>query len=333
MATIDSTLGALFIGFRYMASLSSRCTTIMVDILRIKLGIKQLLLGTLHEVFVGHAVYYYSITNFLNVHVLSGNPIWCVRFFFFPLFSSFDKNSGVKFLTFSGVAFELSMRTFPSVMGFLHYLLLQTYESVGLSCVNPPIADLLFLLQVLGLISLGAGALNDIGVAASLCYYLQTMRSSYAQTNSLIRNLTLNAVNTGALTRYCWTSTMLFSIWLTPLSSALSCCTMIMVSIACSLVLNTRQIIRGRGTECDAKRFSMATDQRRYSHSVPLHSPTVFGDPLDVEFHGGEDKGVSAPGLDKGLVVPRPPDSGSTAQGDNPNIIFTQDRPDNTAGW
>ncbi|KAH0831873.1 hypothetical protein J3R83DRAFT_12744 [Lanmaoa asiatica] len=188
-------------------------------------------------------------------------------------------------------------------------------------------------IRVLGLISLGAGALNDIGVAASLCYYLQTMRSSYAQTNSLIRNLTLNAVNTGALTRYCWTSTMLFSIWLTPLSSALSCFTMIMVSIACSLVLNTRQIIRGRGTECDAKRFSMATDQRRYSHSVPLHSPTVFGDPLDVEFHGGEDKGVSAPGLGKGLVVPRPPDSGSTAQGDNPNIIFTQDRPDNTAGW
>lgn len=45
----------------------------------------------------------------------------------------------------------------------------------------PLIVDLIFLLQVLGMVALGLNALNDISVAAALCYYLQGMRCNYSQ--------------------------------------------------------------------------------------------------------------------------------------------------------
>ena len=50
--------------------------------------------------------------------------------------------------------------------------------------------------------------------------------------------------------------------------------------------LNTRQIIRGRGTDDEAKKspgFQIVTDERSRTHSIPLQTPTVKRDPLDVE--------------------------------------------------
>lgn len=66
-------------------------------------------------------------------------------------------------------------------MHFLHYLILQAYESVGFLYVTLLIANLALPLQVIGIVALVIGVLNDIGIAISLCYYLQSMRSSFSE--------------------------------------------------------------------------------------------------------------------------------------------------------
>jgi hypothetical protein len=70
-----------------------------------------------------------------------------------------------------------------------------TVQSYALSALP----DLLNL-RVVGIVALGIGVLNDIGIAFALCYYLQSMRLYYTQSDSIIRSLTLYAVNTGVLT-------------------------------------------------------------------------------------------------------------------------------------
>ncbi|KAG6376909.1 hypothetical protein JVT61DRAFT_940 [Boletus reticuloceps] len=78
---LDNTLGALFVGFSVFYGILF--VQVYIYYRRYpsdKAGYKAILflrlLETVHQVFIGHTVYYYTITHFLDIAALLGKPIW-----------------------------------------------------------------------------------------------------------------------------------------------------------------------------------------------------------------------------------------------------------------
>ncbi|KAG6371580.1 hypothetical protein JVT61DRAFT_9290 [Boletus reticuloceps] len=198
LPSFDNTLGALLYGV-FLVQVYNYYRRYPSD----KAGYKAivvllLLLETAHQAFIGHTVYWYSITNFLNIAALFGKPVWSLVF-----------QVLIEAVVAAVVKFFFILRVWRFSYGNMWltaFLLLLDLGQLGLAIYYtvkidqlPALPDLVNL-RVVGIITLGIGVLNDAGIAIALCYYLQKMRSSHTQSNYLIRNLTLYAVNTGALT-------------------------------------------------------------------------------------------------------------------------------------
>ncbi|KAG8214426.1 hypothetical protein J3R82DRAFT_9448 [Butyriboletus roseoflavus] len=178
-------------------------------------------------------------------------------------------------------------------MWLMACLLILNFGQLGLATVFtmksyalPALPDVANI-RTLGIVALGINTLDDISTAVALCYYLQTMRSSYAQANSLIRSLMVHAVNTGALTSALSFSTSIFYQYMPTNFVFVGCYFVLSKLYAVSFVaaLNTRQTIRGRGTECDPIKSWVPTEQRTQSLNIPT-AVVEFG---DVESRGGEE--------------------------------------------
>ena len=75
---------------------------------------------------------------------------------------------------------------------------------------------------VVATLSLGAGVLTDVVIAAPLAFFLRRLRTGHRRADSLVTQLTVYAVNTGAIT------------------AAVAICTLVFVSLAMFLRVSPR---------------------------------------------------------------------------------------------
>ncbi|PBK97182.1 hypothetical protein ARMGADRAFT_626441 [Armillaria gallica] len=209
-----------------------------------------LLLETVDQIFIGHVVYHYTISNFANVSALiRGTVTWS-----FILQQTVGAVVGCIVKT----SFALRVWRFSERNIFITgIILLLTYGQLGLAITFTLKAFELtgvfevVNLRVLGSTSLGVGVLTDLVTAISLCYFLNKLRTGYHKSDSLVNSLVLYAINTGALTSAVSLSTLiLYNIM--PTNLVFVACFFILsklYAISFMATLNTRRIVRGKGTD------------------------------------------------------------------------------------
>ncbi|KAJ6471079.1 hypothetical protein C8R47DRAFT_1147803 [Mycena vitilis] len=267
--TLDNTLGAVVVGFAvscvvYGILLTqvwgyfSRYTT---DSAVYKcLVIVILILATTDQAFIGHFTYFYTIASAGNPLALAvGTTTWSVI-----LQQTIGSVVGtIVKCCFASRVFRFSERNF-FVTGFIICLALGqlgvamvfTVHAFRLASI-PAVFDL----KSLATISLGLGVLTDVVTAASLCYFLWRMRTGHSSAaNSLITRLVTDAINTGVLTTAVSLSTLLLFDFLE--GNLIFGATYFLLSklyaVSFLATLNTRRVVRGRGTD-----HEQATSSRR----------------------------------------------------------------------
>ncbi|KAK0457411.1 uncharacterized protein EV420DRAFT_1643753 [Desarmillaria tabescens] len=256
---INSTLGAVLIGFAVACCVYGILVT---QVFRYfsrypfdrpvykGLVLLILLLETIDQTFIGHVVYYYTISNFANVLALvRGTVTWS-----FILQQTIGAIVGCIVKT----SFALRVWRFSERNKFITgIILLLTYGQLGLAITFTVKAFELsgvfevVHLRALGSTSLGVGVLTDLATAMSLCYFLNKLRTGYHKSDSLVNSLVLYAINTGALTSAVSLSTLiLYNIM--PTNLVFVACFFILsklYAISFMATLNTRRIVRGKGTD------------------------------------------------------------------------------------
>ncbi|KAJ8591928.1 hypothetical protein M405DRAFT_860175 [Rhizopogon salebrosus TDB-379] len=302
----DNTIGALLIGFAVSATAFGMMTIQMYTYYRRfpqdKTAYKALaaliwFLSLVDQVFIGYGVYFYNITNFLNPLVLVvSKPYWALIL---------QLTLGAIVGAIVKACFTLRVWRFSYnnwwLTGFLFLFVfaqLTTAIVFTVKCFELATLSQLSSLRFLGSLSLGLGVFTDMCIAAALFFYLQKMRSSYtmlrltssvvifilmellSSADSMINKLTIYAVNTGLLTGTISLSTLiLFNLM--PSNFVFVCFYFVLsklYAISFLATLNTRKIIRGRGTDREMGKtktltFQMVTDSTRRSAQIPIQAP------------------------------------------------------------
>ncbi|KAG2133344.1 hypothetical protein DEU56DRAFT_811163 [Suillus clintonianus] len=283
----DNTLGALLVGFAVSATAFGMLTIQVFTYYRRfpqdKAAYKALaaLIWTISLVdqsFIGYAVYFYTITNYLDpLPLATGKPQWTLIL---------QMTLGAVVGAIVKACFTLRVWRFSYrnwwLTGFLFLMViaqLSTATVFTVKCFQISSFAHMIVLKSLGSISLGIGVVTDMSIAAALCFYLQKMRSSHTTTaDSMINTLIIYAVNTGLLTSTISLSTLvLFNIM--PTNFVFICMYFVLsklYAISFLATLNTRKIIRGRGTDREGGKstsFSMVTESMRPSVRIPMQLP------------------------------------------------------------
>ncbi|KAH7923355.1 hypothetical protein BV22DRAFT_1015597 [Leucogyrophana mollusca] len=279
----DDTIGALLIGFGVSAVGYGIFSIQVYTYYRrypLDKGMYKALvsavLETVDQAFIGHSVYYYTVDNYMNFAALiSYKPIW---------YAELQMTAGALVGTVVKACFSIRVWRFSYrnwiLTGFLVCdPITVTSQLLKLRYFRLPSLTDLINLRIVGSLSLGLGVANDMFMAAALCYYLQGMRSSsnYSSADSLINSLTLYAVNTGILTSACSLTTLILYNFM-PKNFVFMCFYFVLsklYAISFLATLNTRQIIRGRGTDREQGKstsFHMVTDPLQRSVQVPMPS-------------------------------------------------------------
>ncbi|KDR82516.1 hypothetical protein GALMADRAFT_237853 [Galerina marginata CBS 339.88] len=261
--TVDSTLGAVFIGFAVACMVYGMLATQMFYYFRDYPGDKPhfkilvlliLLLETADQGFIGHLVYHYGISNYANLPVLkSATTTWS---FIMQLTVGSIVGSIVK-AYFGFRVWRFSGRN----MWITGPILLLTLGQLGLALAfavkafQLPSVFAVYQLQTLGTISLGVGVCTDVITAGALCFFLNRLRTGLRSSDSLVKSLRKYAINTGVLTSTVSSATVILYN-ASPANNLYFIATYFILSklyaISFLATLNTRQSIQGRGTEQQA---------------------------------------------------------------------------------
>jgi len=205
----DTTLGAAFCGFAASSVVYGVLCTQVWRYYQLsyhkkdkfyKFLVAAVWLGeTIDQAFIGHCVYFYTVTNYTNpLALLVDKPIWTLI-----LQMTVGAVIGCTVKTaFSLRVWRLSSHNFVITT----FLLLMTYVQLGLAIWYTikgfTLANLTELSKgkMVGSLALGFGVTTDISIATALCYYLQKLRTEFSGSNALVRSLTVHAVDTGILT-------------------------------------------------------------------------------------------------------------------------------------
>ncbi|CAA7265487.1 unnamed protein product [Cyclocybe aegerita] len=257
---IDATLGACFIGFALACGVYGILLSQIFSYFRNYPGDRSffkyiviviLLLETADQCFIGHLMYFYSISNYLNPMALArGTTTWS---FILQLTVGSVVGSIVKsYFAFRVWRFSernmwITIGILLLVLGHLGLAIAYTVEAFKL-----PSLYAVHELQTLGTISLGVGVCTDIVIAGALCFFLNRLRTGLKQSDSLVNSLSIYAINTGVVT-----STVSMTVLI--LYNAMPTNNLYFVSVYFILsklyaisfmaTLNTRRSIRGRGTD------------------------------------------------------------------------------------
>lgn len=260
MLAVDNTLGAALIGFSLsmfaFGILSAQVYTYFQRYPLDKAPYKFLVaaLWTLegsHVALTGHFLYTCAISNWGNPLILLGPPLWSVvvqvpmgAFIGFIVKSCFalrvwrfsGHNIWITGLIFIATLTQLGSSIWYTVVGFR----LTSFIKIG-SLFN------------IATISLALGAFTDILTALTLSWYLGKLKTGYQRSDSLVNRLIVYAINTGVLTSTC-SAACLVCYDLMPKTYVFIACYFVLSKLyANSLMatLNTRTIMRGRGTDRD----------------------------------------------------------------------------------
>ncbi|KAJ3844055.1 hypothetical protein F5878DRAFT_637615 [Lentinula raphanica] len=252
--TVDNTLGALFVGFTVacciygilLCQIYTYLTHYPMDRPVYKFIVILILyepwyleafdlthspiprtLETVDQALIAQIYYHYGITNFSNsLALIEGTQTW-----------SFILQQTLGCFCVEGVALQSTEFLDHRLDPFSSFMLPDVFSVVRL--------------RVLGTVSLGVGVLADITTALSLCYFLNKLRTGYRQSDSLVSTLIKYAINTGALTSIVSVTTViLYNI----MPSNLIFIGVFFIlsklyAISFMATLNTRRVIRGRGTD------------------------------------------------------------------------------------
>ncbi|KAJ7838266.1 hypothetical protein B0H13DRAFT_2419885 [Mycena leptocephala] len=278
--TLDNTLGAAVIGFaascvvfgilltqawtyfgRYNSD--SAVNTGRSDIWNLIYWSGRVLEAT-DQAFIGYFVYFYTVTS-------AGNPLAIVT-----LQQAIGSVVGtIVKCCFASRVYRFSDRNI-FITGFILLLALgQLSVAMVFTARAFPLSSIpaVFNLKTLATISLGLGLLTDVVTAGALCFFLWRMRTTQKNSaaNSMINRLVGDAINTGVLTTAVSLSTLLLFDFLE--GNLFFGATYFMLSklYAVSLLatLNTRRVVRGRGTDRDQATTSGRRTTRTLGRSVP----------------------------------------------------------------
>ncbi|KAJ7927650.1 hypothetical protein B0H13DRAFT_1027742 [Mycena leptocephala] len=279
--TLDNTLGAAVIGFAascvvfgilltqvwtYFGRYSSDSAVYRILVVVI------LVLEATDQAFIGYFVYFYTVTSAGNpLAIVTGTNTWSII-----LQQAIGSVVGtIVKCCFASRVYRFSDRNI-FITGFIVLLAL---GQLGVAMVFTARAFQLssipavFNLKTLATISLGLGLLTDVVTAGALCFFLWRMRTAQKNSaaNSIINRLVGDAINTGVLTTVASLSTLLLFDFLE--GNLFFGATYFMLSklYAVSLLatLNTRRVVRGRGTDRDQATTSARRTTRTLGRSVP----------------------------------------------------------------
>ncbi|KAF8212777.1 hypothetical protein K438DRAFT_2010054 [Mycena galopus ATCC 62051] len=258
--TYDNTLGAIVIGFAaacvvygilltqawtYFSRFNSDTGVYKMLVVLI------LVLETTDQAFIGHFVYFYTVTSAGQPLALAtGTTTWSVIL---------QQAIGSVVSTIVKCAFATRVYRFSDKNIFItSFLILLALGQLGVAVAFTARAFELssipkvFSLKLLATISLAMGVLTDVLTAGALCFFLWRMRTGgKTAANSLITRLVTDAVNTGVLTTVVSLSTLLLFDFLE--GNLIFAATYFLLSklyaISFLATLNTRRVVRGRGTD------------------------------------------------------------------------------------
>ncbi|KZP23385.1 hypothetical protein FIBSPDRAFT_1043069 [Athelia psychrophila] len=278
----DDTLGAAFIGFAVSCSVYGVLSTqvyryynryrndrAMYKFLAAALWIA----ATIDQALIGHVCYHYAVSEYGNPFSLLGNATWTLMI---------SVLSGSIIGTTVKTAFAIRVWRFSGQNYILAgFLLCLTYAQLGFAITYTVkgqvssmfrLADLPNLpkLKTIASLSLGTGLLTDIVTAGALCYYLQKMRTGIPSSDTLVRSLTRYAVNCGILTSAFSLATLITYDVLPGTFVFMSFFFVLSKLYAVSFLatLNTRTLVRGRGTDNE--------DPGHPSNTFILHGSTAL---------------------------------------------------------
>ncbi|KAJ7023498.1 hypothetical protein C8F04DRAFT_1193369 [Mycena alexandri] len=265
---VDETLGAAFIGFGVSCVVFGVNTNQVFTYFQRYPGDKAaykfivLLIWTLElidQIFIGHAIYFYTITSPKTPEIIRN------------LWFYYSTGSCGHLSCFAMRVWRFSQRNIPVTAVVVALTLAElglaivdavsvTDKDFFISFQNPFLAVLPNLkvrpptfaaARLLASLSLGAGVLTDIFTACALCYFLRKFRTGHKRADSLVNSLQIYAVNTGAFTAAISLLTLIFYD-LRPRNFQFLAFYFILsklyaISFLCTL--NTRKVIRGKGTE------------------------------------------------------------------------------------
>ncbi|KAJ7615921.1 hypothetical protein FB45DRAFT_934939 [Roridomyces roridus] len=257
---ISNTLGAIFISFAFSSVVFGVNTTQVITYLQRypedRLVYKFLVatvwvLNCLDQALIGHSVYFYTIENFADPFVLVTEPvIW-------TLIAQLTVGAVIGTivrLCFAMRVWRFSQRNY-FVTGAVIVLALGELGIAivfTLRCFENPFISNLPRLKLLASFSLGTGVVADVFTAAALCFFLRRFRTgSNQRADNLVNTLTIYAINTGAFTATISLLTLIFydrspdTFQFIAFYFILS--KLYPISFLCTL--NTRKIIRGKGTD------------------------------------------------------------------------------------
>ncbi|KAK0458046.1 uncharacterized protein EV420DRAFT_1643390 [Desarmillaria tabescens] len=258
LPSFDTTLGAILIGFALSCAAFGAIlvqtfhyfTRFPSDRLAYKIIVVVLLvLELLDEFFIGHTLYFYTILNFANVLVvLRASMTW--SFIMQQLLGSICG-------TVVRVCFALRVWRFSKHNWFITTSLmllnsgvLGTAIAFSVKAFALPSVFAVAGLRVLGTVALGLGVVTDVSTAAALCYFLNRFRTGHARSDTLVNGLVIYAINTGAVTSLISTATLtLYNVMPDNLIFIAAYFLLSkLYAISFLAALNTRKVVRGRGT-------------------------------------------------------------------------------------
>ncbi|KAJ7054217.1 hypothetical protein C8F01DRAFT_1164412 [Mycena amicta] len=267
--SVDDTLGAAFIGFSFSCVAfgvsSNQAVTYFTRYPEDKIGYKLLvaavwILSAIDQAFIGHVVYFYTITNYANPLILLEHVAWTLIV---------QLTLGAVIGTIVRLCFALRVWRFSQRNIFVTVLIvLLILAELGFQ--NPFLA-VLPKLKLMASLALGAGALTDVVIAGALSFFLRQYRTGSRRADSLVTTLTVYAINTGAFTASVSILTLVFydirpdNFQFLAFFFILS--KLYAISFFCTL--NTRRSIRGKGTD--------RSDGRSDGFTVSLPGRSVGG--------------------------------------------------------
>ncbi|RDX54173.1 hypothetical protein OH76DRAFT_1479203 [Lentinus brumalis] len=257
---LNATFGALFIGFGVscvaFGVLSMQAYTYLrrypLDVWWYKCLVGAIwVLELVDQAFIGHAVYFYVVSNWGMVTALLMAPVWslvlqvaigaavgCIVKVCFGLrVWRFSKhNIPVTMLIMLGALAQL---------GSAFYFTVKAIDIKSLAQVGE--------LKFIGSIALGLGMATDVVTAAALCWFLRHLKTGFAKDDSIINKLTVYAINTGVISSAISLSTLILYD-LMPTNFIFMAFYFVLSKVYANsfyAALNTRRSVRGVGTEND----------------------------------------------------------------------------------
>ncbi|RPD76685.1 hypothetical protein L226DRAFT_383286 [Lentinus tigrinus ALCF2SS1-7] len=258
---LNATFGAIFVGFGAscvaFGVLSMQAYTYFrrypLDVWWYKCLVAAIwVLELVDQAFIGHAVYFYVVTNWGMLTALLDAPVWSL-----VLQVALGAAVGAIVKVCFGLrVWRFSKHNIPVTMlimlGALAQLGAAFYFTIRASIDIKSLAQV-GELKTIGIIALGLGMATDVMTAASLCWFLRNLKTGFAKDDSIINKLTVYAINTGVISSAISLSTLILYD-LMPTNFIFMAFYFVLSKVYANsfyAALNTRRSIRGRGTEND----------------------------------------------------------------------------------